>query len=48
MMRRQWIVHRWFANRAVKYLEGSELIHGWSQWSEPSLQWASRTQFQQS
>ena len=40
MMRCQWIVHRWFANRAVKYLEGSELIHGWSQWSEPSLQWA--------
>ncbi len=42
MMRCQWIVHRWFANRAVKYLEGSELIHGWSQWSEPSLQWAAR------
>ena len=42
MMRCQWIVHRWFANRAVKYLEGSELIHGWSQWSEPSLQWAHR------
>lgn len=40
MMRCQWLVHRWFANRAVKYLEGSELIHGWSQWSEPSLQWA--------
>ena len=40
MMRCQWIVHRWFANRAAKYLEGSELIHGWSQWSEPSLQWA--------
>ena len=40
MMRCQWIVHRWFANLAVKYLEGSELIHGWSQWSEPSLQWA--------
>ena len=30
-------VHRWFANRAVKYLEGSELIHGWSQWSEPAF-----------
>ena len=42
MMRCQWIVHRWFANRAVEYLEGSELIHGWSQWSEPSLQWAHR------
>jgi len=40
MMRCQWRVHQWFAKRAVKHLEGSELIHGWSQWSEPSLQWA--------
>ena len=40
MMRCQWHVHRWFARRAVKHLEGSELIHGWSQWSEPSLAWA--------
>jgi len=40
MMRCQWRVHRWFAERAVAYLEGSELIHGWSQWSEPSLRWA--------
>ncbi|MFM1799719.1 MAG: hypothetical protein RLZZ117_1997 [Cyanobacteriota bacterium] len=40
MMRCQWRVHRWFARRAVAHLEGSELIHGWSQWSEPSLRWA--------
>lgn len=40
MMRCQWAVHRWFARRAVRHLEGSELIHGWSQWSEPSLRWA--------
>lgn len=40
MMRCQWQVHRWFARRAVAHLEGSELIHGWSQWSEPSLVWA--------
>jgi glycosyltransferase involved in cell wall biosynthesis len=42
MMRCQWFVHRWFAEWAVKYLNGSELIHGWSQWSEPSLVWAQR------
>jgi starch synthase len=40
MMRCQWQVHRWFARRAVGHLEGSEMIHGWSQWSEPSLRWA--------
>ena len=40
MMRCQWWVHNWFALRAVNHLEGSELIHGWSQWSKPSLQWA--------
>ena len=40
MMSCQWHVHRWFADRAVKHLSGSELIHGWSQWSEPSLIWA--------
>ena len=40
MMRCQWLVHRWFAERAVNYLAGSELIHGWSQWSEPSFRWA--------
>jgi starch synthase len=42
MMRCQWIVHQWFANQAVRYLDGSEIIHGWSQWSEPSLQWAKK------
>ena len=40
MMRCQWRVHRWFALHAVGHLEGSELIHGWSQWCEPSLLWA--------
>ena len=40
MMRCQWWIHRWFAERAVNYLKGSDLIHGWSQWSEPSLRWA--------
>ncbi len=44
MMRCQWWVHRWFAQRAARYLEGSELIHGWSQWSEPSLRWATQNQ----
>jgi starch synthase len=40
MMRMQWIIHRRFAIKAAKHLEGSQLIHGWSQWSEPSFQWA--------
>lgn len=44
MMRFQWWVHRWFAQRAAHHLEGSELIHGWSQWSEPSLCWAQQRQ----
>ena len=44
MMRCQWWVHRWFAKRAKHHLEGSELIHGWSQWSEPSLRWAQQRQ----
>ena len=44
MMRCQWGVHRWFAKRAVRHLGGSDLIHGWSQWSEPSLRWAQQRQ----
>ena len=40
MMRCQWIVHRWFANHAAHHLAGSELIHGWSSFSEPSFKWA--------
>ena len=40
MMRCQWWVHRWFAKKAANHLSGSECIHGWSQWSEPGLQWA--------
>lgn len=42
MMRCQWRVHRWFAHRAVRHLQGSELIHGWSSFSEPSLLWAKK------
>ena len=44
MMQLQWTVHSWFAKRAAKHLDGSELIHGWSQWSEPSLLWAKEKQ----
>ena len=44
MMRHQWWVHRWFATRAAKHLQGSQVIHGWSQWSEPSLKWAAARQ----
>jgi len=40
MMRCQWFIHRWFAREAAKFLDGSDIIHGWSQWSEPSLKWA--------
>lgn len=40
MMKCQWHVHRWFARRAARHLDGSDIIHGWSQWSEPSLMWA--------
>lgn len=40
MMDCQWFVHRWFAVRAVKFLQGCDIVHGWSQWSEPSLRWA--------
>ena len=42
MMRCQWKVHRWFANQASHHLEGSELIHGWSSFSEPVLIWAKK------
>lgn len=42
MMKCQWLVHSWFAKRAVKYLAGSQLVHGWSGWSEPSLKWAKK------
>lgn len=42
MMRCQWWVHSIFANAANKYLDGSEIIHCWSQWAEPSLLWAEK------
>ena len=42
MMRCQWRVHRWFAHHAAHHLAGSELIHGWSSFSEPSLEWAKK------
>ena len=40
MMRVQWIIHKWFADKAACHLQGSDVIHGWSQWSEPSFKWA--------
>ena len=40
MMKCQWIVHSWFARQASKHLKGSELIHAWSSWAEPSFRWA--------
>ena len=40
MMRCQWRVHKWFAGQAARHLEGSDLIHTWSSFSEPTLLWA--------
>ena len=42
MMRCQWIIHSWFAQAAAKHLEGSQLIHAWSSWAEPSMRWANK------
>lgn len=42
MMRCQWKVHSMFAKEAVKHLKGSDIVHGWSQWSEPSLLWSKK------
>lgn len=33
-------LYRLFGSSAVRYLEGSTLIHGWSSFSEPALHWA--------
>ena len=45
MMRCQWWVHQWFANRAARYIAGSECIHAWSQWSEPTLEEARKKKY---
>lgn len=42
MMRMQWIVHQWFAKKAAQHLVGSELVHAWSSFAEPSLIWAKK------
>lgn len=42
MMRCQWIIHSWFAQAAARHLEGSQLIHAWSSWAEPSIRWANK------
>ena len=39
-MKSQAFLHKLFAQTAVRYLEGSTLVHGWSGFSEPSLHWA--------
>ena len=40
MMKMQWIIHQRFANQAAKFLEGTEILHAWSGFAEPSLKWA--------
>ena len=40
MMRMQWIIHQRFSNQAAKYLEGTQILHAWSGFAEPSLIWA--------
>ncbi|MGF1539027.1 MAG: glycosyltransferase family 4 protein [Pleurocapsa sp.] len=37
-------IYNLFARAAVRYLEGSTLVHGWSGMSEPALHWAKRHQ----
>ncbi|MFH1066823.1 MAG: glycosyltransferase family 4 protein [bacterium] len=39
VMRAQYFIHRGFAEAAAKRLEGSDIVHGWSSFSEPSIQW---------
>lgn len=38
--RSQYRLHRWFADGAARHLEGSDLVVGWSSFSEPSIEWA--------
>ncbi|MNS01980.1 Alpha-monoglucosyldiacylglycerol synthase [compost metagenome] len=40
--RLQGIFGRLFARAAVRHLHGSEIIHGWSSFSEPAMDWAKR------
>ncbi len=36
----QYRLSQWFARSAVRHLEGSDLVVGWSSFSEPSIHWA--------
>ena len=44
MMKMQWVIHQRFANQAAKHLEGTEILHAWSGFAEPSLIWAKSRQ----
>lgn len=39
-MRWQYFLHQRFARPAARHLEGSDIVHGWSSFSLPSLRWA--------
>jgi alpha-maltose-1-phosphate synthase len=36
----QYLLCQLFAQKATKYLSGSDIIHGWSSFSEPAMIWA--------
>jgi glycosyltransferase involved in cell wall biosynthesis len=38
--RHQYRLHKWFASAAARHLSGSDLLVGWSSFSEPSIRWA--------
>ena len=38
----QFMLHRGFAASAARLLDGSDLVHCWSSFAEPSLAWASK------
>ncbi|MBM4223503.1 MAG: glycosyltransferase family 4 protein [Gammaproteobacteria bacterium] len=40
IQRHQYRLHRWFASAASRHLSGSDLLVGWSSFSEPSVRWA--------
>jgi len=39
-MKGQFLIHQLFARAAARHLVGSTIIHGWSSFSEPAIQWA--------
>ncbi|HEU5102646.1 MAG TPA: hypothetical protein VFU22_26660, partial [Roseiflexaceae bacterium] len=41
-MRLQAILHRLFGNYAARYVESSDVVHGWSSFSEPAIRHAKR------